>query len=94
MPMAPEFTELLLTTPAADRAGRVFKLVDRFGKPRQFKDDWVSRVVSAIGEKAGVKVNTDQRGRIKYASAHDLRRSFGERWAPRVMPHVEGVDAS
>jgi len=25
---------------------------------------------------------------VKYASAHDLRRSFGERWATRVMPVV------
>jgi integrase len=25
---------------------------------------------------------------IKFASAHDLRRSFGERWALRVMPQV------
>jgi hypothetical protein len=24
----------------------------------------------------------------KHASAHDLRRSFGERWAPRVMPQI------
>ena len=24
----------------------------------------------------------------KYASAHDLRRSFGTRWAKRVMPAV------
>ena len=23
---------------------------------------------------------------MKFASAHDLRRSFGARWAPRVMP--------
>jgi hypothetical protein len=23
---------------------------------------------------------------VKYASCHDLRRSFGERWAARVMP--------
>ena len=35
-----------------------------------------------------VKVNTNQAGKVKYASAHDLRRSFGERWAVRVMPHV------
>ena len=26
--------------------------------------------------------------KVKYASAHDLRRSFGERWATRVMPQV------
>ena len=23
---------------------------------------------------------------MKYASAHDLRRSFGSRWAPKVKP--------
>jgi integrase len=27
-------------------------------------------------------------GKAKYGSAHDLRRSFGERWATRVMPHL------
>ena len=26
--------------------------------------------------------------KVKYASAHDMRRSFGERWASRVMPQV------
>ncbi len=36
-------------------------------------------------EKAGVVVNT---GKRKFASAHDLRRSFGERWASKVMPQV------
>jgi integrase len=39
-----------------------------------------------MGKAAGVKVNTT--GKLKYASAHDLRRPFGERWAPRVMPQV------
>jgi hypothetical protein len=34
-------------------------------------------------------VNTDPRtGKVKFASAHDLRRSFGERWASRVRPQV------
>ena len=48
-----------------------------------------SELVSAIGKAAGVKVHTDPRtGRLKYASAHDLRRSFGERWSSRVMPQV------
>ena len=27
-------------------------------------------------------------GKVKFASAHDLRRSFGERWSIRVMPKV------
>jgi integrase len=40
---------------------------------------------AAIGKKAGVIVNKDAG---KYASAHDFRRSFGTRWATRVMPAV------
>ena len=27
-------------------------------------------------------------GKVEFAGAHDLRRSFGERWAMRVMPQV------
>jgi integrase len=41
------------------------------------------RVISEIGEKAEVLVNSLEG---KYASAHDLRRSFGTRWAARVKP--------
>lgn len=44
--------------------------------------DRVSRIISAIGEEAGIIVrNADEerRIRIKYASAHDLRRSLAER---------------
>ena len=29
-----------------------------------------------------------QTGKTKYASAHDMRRSFGDRWAELVMPAV------
>ena len=48
-----------------------------------------------IGRAAGVKVATKTTvdpktgGRVevvKFASTHDLRRSFGERWASRLMP--------
>jgi integrase len=57
----------------------------------------VSSLVSKIGKAAGVKVATkttvdaktgERVEVIKYASAHDLRRSFGERWATRIMPAV------
>ena len=34
-----------------------------------------------IGAKAKVRVDAN-----KTASAHDLRRAFGERWAARLMP--------
>ena len=47
----------------------------------------VSRTITAIGQKAGIIVSR-KKGKIKYASAHDLRRSFGLRWADRVMPHT------
>lgn len=41
----------------------------------------MSKVVSKIGARA--KVRADAK---KTASAHDLGRSFGERWASRLMP--------
>jgi integrase len=41
----------------------------------------VSKTVSSIGAKAKVRVDVK-----KTASAHDLRRAFGERWAARLMP--------
>jgi integrase len=98
-PIAPEFAEMLLGVPEADRTGRAFKLP---GDPR---NDAVSDVIASVGKQAGIKVKAKPeapaseaegrkkvRGRsksaVKYASAHDLRRSFCERWAARVMPQV------
>jgi integrase len=47
------------------------------------------RMIAMIGEMARVVVHTDAKtGRVKYASAHDLRRSFGTRWAKRVKTPV------
>ncbi len=89
LPMAPEFAELLESVPVEDRRGPVFKPVTRRGKrPSEW---WASRLVADVGKKAGVKVDQRTKGGklvVKYASAHDLRRSFGARWAPRVMPQV------
>jgi integrase len=51
----------------------------------------VGRIITAMGRLANVKVNEKTVGevvKVKHASAHDLRRSFGERWAARVMPQV------
>ena len=45
----------------------------------------VGATVATIGKKAGVVVN---KADGKFASAHDLRRAFGTRWAKRVMPAV------
>ena len=83
-PMTPDFAEFLLQTPEAQRRGRVFRLnQDGGGVPLSTHN--VGKVVDRIGKKAGVIVNpTDG----KTASAHDLRRTFGTRWARRVMPAV------
>lgn len=98
LPMAPEFAELLRTVPQARRTGYVFDprpRQQRYG--RYLTAHRVGLVVSAIGEAAGVLVaerfkpgGPGKTGKIvkKWASTHDLRRSFGERWAPRVMPAV------
>lgn len=85
-PMAPEFAEFLLAIPEDERTGYVFKMTKRHGGRPDI--DTASRTVSAIGKAAGIKVNVEAKGKVKYASAHDLRRSFGERWAARVMPQV------
>jgi integrase len=77
----------LEAVPEAERSGPVFRPLGLRGQPC-LDFDWTSRIIVRIGKAAGVKVNTDGNGKVKYASAHDLRRSFGARWAPRVMPIV------
>lgn len=90
LPIAPEFAEFLLQTPAEKRTGYVFNPRPlRPGRSPRLAEGRVAQVVSAAGKSAGVKVSTDAKSRkLKFASAHDLRRSFGERWASRVMPQV------
>jgi len=89
LPITPEFAALLESVPAGQRRGRVFKLLSSDGQPLNATKDIVSRMVSAIGEKAGVVV--DQRTKAgetvrKFASAHDLRRAFGQRWSRKLRP--------
>jgi len=84
LPMTPDFAQWLLQTPEAERSGRVFNLIGLQTRgpitPKR-----ISRIVSKIGKKATVVVN---KAAGKFASAHDLRRSFGTRWASRVKPAV------
>jgi integrase len=79
LPITPDFAEVLMATPAAERCGEVFAVAEGFGLDR------VSRMIAKIGEKANVVVNKEQK---KFASAHDLRRAFGTRWASKVTPAV------
>jgi integrase len=90
LPMAPEFAELLATAPIESRIGRVFQpLAKRPGLalPQAHR---IGETIAHIGEAAGVVVDADARTGepTKFASAHDLRRAFGYRWAKRVMPAV------
>ena len=88
LPIAPEFAVFLLETPEGRRTGRVFDLPRQRERDGDIRAEWVGKKISDIGEKAGVKVRTDpsDQEKVKYASAHDLRRSFGDRWAQRIMP--------
>lgn len=89
LPIAPEFAEMLLSTPEDQRKGFVFNparkhSTERFKCPRE-----AGRTIRLIGQRANIKVDEfTRKGKtvIKYATAHDLRRAFGTRWAPRVMP--------
>ncbi|MGZ4988789.1 MAG: site-specific integrase, partial [Limisphaerales bacterium] len=81
LPITPDFGRFLLRTPKDERIGYVFPLV----KKRHRNDrnvDHVSKVISAIGKASGVVVNSSG----KFASAHDLRRSFGLRLAHKRYP--------
>lgn len=83
LPLAPEAAELLQTVPESEREGLVFKLKWQRNHGKSARVDTVSPILCDIGKKTGVKV-----AEKKTASAHDLRRSFGLRWADRVKPHV------
>ena len=79
LPLTPDFEAMLLEVPVRRRFGLVFNLPNRDGN--QLQVDAISKKVSKIGEAAGVVVAED-----KYASAQDLRRSFGDRWSSKMMP--------
>jgi integrase len=80
LPITPDFAAFLAETPEKQRRGRVF------GGVTASRTD-ASRIIAAIGEAALVKIREGS-GETQFATAHDLRRSFGERWAARGMPHV------
>ena len=87
LPLAPEFAIILMETPEAERKGPVFTLPGVYGRTEKQRQESVGKKISEIGKKAGIKVQVHpETGKVKYASAHDLRRAFGERWASLVMP--------
>jgi integrase len=73
---------MLLAIPADRRTGSIFPLIGLKGE-LLVDGQHISRVICMIGKAAGVVVD---KASGKFASAHDLRRAFGVRWASRVMP--------
>jgi integrase len=76
LPITPDFAELLAATRVADCHGPVFPLIGKSGDLIRGQNT-VSRVLEAIADAAHCTVR-----------AHDFRRSFGTRWATRVLPAV------
>ncbi len=89
LPIAPEFAEMLMKTPPAERIGYVFNPMPERERKERLTIIRVMKIISMIGQKAGVVVHVHVKtGKKKYASAHDFRRAFGDRWATRVMSAV------
>jgi len=86
-PMAPEFFSFLQQTSEDRRSGFVFSPMTRHAPRSRVCLDTAIDVVAELGRTAGIKVRDDD-GTPVFASAHDLRRSFGFRWAKRVMPPI------
>lgn len=82
-PITPDFAEWLLSQP--NKAGDVFCPLARSGD--RIDMVWASRIISRCGETAGIITKKDAKG-DKFASAHDLRRSFGARWAVRTTSAI------
>jgi integrase len=92
LPLSPEFAEWLYTVPKKNRRGHVFNPIPQnYGKDR-LGSQTVGRTIASIGQAAGIIVdwkpaaNAGDEPTPLFASAHDLRRSFGERWSSRLMP--------
>ena len=95
IPLLPWFEQILLETPANQRTGWVFtplSLQTKVGRKPRYKRplcDWVGKIISRIGREAKIEVEAalPHTGRpAKYASAHDLRRSCGERMRNAGVP--------
>jgi integrase len=79
VPLTPDFAKWISRVPEGNRKGRVFKVG---GRGRTITRARAGRVLNQIAEKANVFVAG------RHAGAHDLRRSFATRWAPRLAPAV------
>ena len=86
LPIAPDFAYLLRAVPKRQRFGQVFKWPGMRGGEVSKKT--VEKRIAAVGKLAGVVVGQTSNGQPRYATAQDFRRSFGARWATKIMPPV------
>ena len=82
VPTIPAFAELLDEVHNEDRTGWIFNPAPLRRWPRRLSEPQAGRIITRIGTEAGIVVN--EHG--KFASAHDLRRSFGQRMADAGLP--------
>lgn len=73
--MAPDFADWLRKTPVTQRKGKVVAGLEKFSRSA------ASHVIADCGEFAKIVTAPN-----KFASAHDIRRAFGTRWAKKVKP--------
>src|SRR5687768_10159501 len=84
LPMTKDFYDFIMTTPENERHGPVFPLnALETGKP--ISVNRIGKMVGKFGKKAEVIIDKAAK---QYATAPDLRRAFGTRWAKRVLPAV------
>jgi integrase len=85
MPLPPDFQRFILSTPEDAREGFVFDPRVAKQKTVRMRADTCSKIISRIGQRAEIVVATyapkpgETEPRVKYASAHDFRRSFADR---------------
>jgi integrase len=98
IPLLPGFEDLLLDTPEAEQFGWIFNPMslqvqhERPVKYQRPNAEWVGKVICHIGKASGVVVLADSgKGKPKYVSAHDLRRTCTERL---IEAGVDERDAS
>lgn len=90
LPMLPGLETLLQETPTVERQGWVVN-PRSFGRTtcERLTKDRVSRTIAAIGQEGKIVVRQpdERRGhRIKFASAHDIRRGFAQRMVNVGLP--------
>ena len=82
LPIVPDFAEMLFEIRSSERHGNVFSFPGKT-KSGQLSLEQTKKVLRVLGKDAKIKTS-----KSKMATAHDFRRSFGTRWALKVMPQI------